>query len=510
MKVSRTIAFLILLASCAGLRAQSWAEAYENGLAALRAQNWSAARAAFKEATTHRKDDTNKGTTLPGPVTDRKQWRGGLPYSPNFAAAYCGLKQAFAYRDDAERTALLKEVANELESLLAKKQQSREAYYFLNIAYNAVGETDKVRDLETRFQKNRKRLGWKVDPDIVGPEEMAAIDDLARLDSSSTTGSAAAVIVRDQTNPTNPTTSPRTPPKEPKTPGAAPAKAENPPRQNPTNPTNPANPVVPKPEPRPPRTGDGIIRPGEGPDNLTPEGKVITLPHKFALVIGNSEGRIAEAPAPVFATGDAQLIRDSLVDSSGYAEENVQLLQNVTAGQMKAAAEALAARVTEGGTVLIFFAGSGVNIDGKDYLAGIDSDSATDSGSMIAKDELFAPFMAKGANIFAFFEVNRSMNASARCFGMDVPMVGSIAQVQATIPGGSVLGVVRGGKMVGVFASAMASVLTEYKSNRIPVLEFAWQVFYRMRRGGTGGEGGGSQQTPTLPILTNIASDAKF
>jgi len=227
-------------------------------------------------------------------------------------------------------------------------------------------------------------------------------------------------------------------------------------------------------------------------------------------VIGNSEGRIAEAPAPPFASGDAQIVRDALVDSAGYGEDNVQMLQNATAGQIRGAAEALAARMPEGGTLFIFFAGSGVNIDGKDYLAGIDSEGATDSGTMISKDDLFAPFMSKGANIFAFFEVNRGMNSSARCFGMDVPMVGSIAQVQATVPGGSVLGVVRGGKMVGVFALAMTSVLNEYKANRVPVLEFSWQVFYRMRRGGTGGEGGGSQQTPTLPILTNIASDAKF
>ncbi|HRI43141.1 MAG TPA: hypothetical protein PLL78_02885 [Fimbriimonadaceae bacterium] len=507
MKVSRTIAFLILLASCVGARTQSWVDSYETGLAALRAQSWSAARAAFKEATTLRKDDTNRGTTLPGPVTDRKQWRGGLPYSPNFAAAYCGLKQAFAYRDDAERTALLNVVAGEFEALIAKKQQSRETYYFLNIAYTAIGESEKVRDLETRFQKNRKKLNWKVDPDIVGPEEMAAIDELARVDATSTTGSAAAAILPDQTNPTNPTTSPRTPPKEPKTSPSDPAKADPPQRQDPTN---PANPVVPKPEPRPPRTSDGIIRPGEGPEGLTPEGKVVTLPHKFALVIGNSEGRIAEAPAPPFASGDAQIVRDALVDSAGYGEDNVQMLQNATAGQIRGAAEALAARMPEGGTLFIFFAGSGVNIDGKDYLAGIDSEGATDSGTMISKDDLFAPFMSKGANIFAFFEVNRGMNSSARCFGMDVPMVGSIAQVQATVPGGSVLGVVRGGKMVGVFALAMTSVLNEYKANRVPVLEFSWQVFYRMRRGGTGGEGGGSQQTPTLPILTNIASDAKF
>jgi hypothetical protein len=53
-------------------------------------------------------------------------------------------------------------------------------------------------------------------------------------------------------------------------------------------------------------------------------------------------------------------------------------------------------------------------------------------------------------------------------------------------------------------------VLAEIRSNQIPIQEFGWQVFYRMRRAGTGNFGGGSNQTCTLPVLINIGSDAKF
>ena len=58
--------------------------------------------------------------------------------------------------------------------------------------------------------------------------------------------------------------------------------------------------------------------------------------------------------------------------------------------------------------------------------------------------------------------------------------------------------------------SGTINVANDLKSNRIPILEFGWQVFYKMKRGGSGTTGGGSRQTPTLPVLTNMASDARF
>ena len=248
MKLSRTICILSLFAIGLVAQAQPWATAYEQGLEALRVQNWSAARAAVLESTKIRPVDSAKGTTLAGPVTERKQWRGGSPYSANFAAAYAGLKQSFAVRDETERTALLKQVASEFEELLKKKQNSKETFYFLNIAYSTLSDREGLDQLDAQFTKVRKKLNWKIDAELIGPEDMAAIEDLAKVDAS-TTRSTAAIDLKTQTNPTNPT-APAKPEKtkpEPRKKEPDPARSEEPVRQNPTN---PANPVIPKPEKR--------------------------------------------------------------------------------------------------------------------------------------------------------------------------------------------------------------------------------------------------------------------
>lgn len=118
-------------------------------------------------------------------------------------------------------------------------------------------------------------------------------------------------------------------------------------------------------------------------------------------------------------------------------------------------------------------------------------------------------FMAKGARIFAFFQVNRPIE-KGRYFGMEVPLVGSIAQCQGTIPGEMTQFLTRNGKNRGLYADAIVGALGEIRTNRIQINEFGWQVYYRMRRGDTGSTGGGSKQTPTLPVLINMASDARF
>lgn len=89
-------------------------------------------------------------------------------------------------------------------------------------------------------------------------------------------------------------------------------------------------------------------------------------------------------------------------------------------------------------------------------------------------------------------------------------MVGQLAQVQATMPGEKAQGYVQNGKLTGLFTNAMIRVMAEQRSNQLPILEFGWQIFYKMRRGDTGSTGGSSRQTCTLPVLTNLASDARF
>ena len=62
---------------------------------------------------------------------------------------------------------------------------------------------------------------------------------------------------------------------------------------------------------------------------------------------------------------------------------------------------------------------------------------------------------------------------------------------------------VTGGQEVGAYSAAFVAILADFRSNQVPIMEFVWQVFYNMRQGG-------SPQTPTLPVLTVMAADARF
>lgn len=444
------LSWMIGFAAFAALAmAQSWMSAYEDGLAKARRGEWAAARASFKQAIAYRAEDYPKATNLPGPATERRVWRSGAPYSPNFMAAYAGLRLAQTQSESSERTDLLNSVASELETLIAKKQYSPEAFYFLNLTYSMLNDSGRRIKLEEQFGQVSNQLSWKVDAEVVAPEEVAAIAQMTGRDVS--------------------------------------------------------EPVVTNPAGDPPRTVGNTSNP---PMISSSGARVAVIPTKFALIIGNGESRLESLAVP-FAGDDAQYVRESLMTNAGYGESNIDLVLNATKDQMLNSAKALADRLPDGATVLIFYSGPGANLDGKDYLAGVDTSSATDSSSMLAKGELYKLFMAKGARIFAFYQVHRPVNAG-RYFGMEVPIVGSIAQMQATIPGDMVQSFVKAGKTRGLFVDAMAGAMAEFKSNRIPIQEFGWQVFNYIRKGDTGTQAGSSRQTPTLPYLTNMAKDARF
>lgn len=445
-KLSWLIGFAVIAAIAS---AQTWMSAYEDGLAKARRGEWSEARASFKQAIAYRAEDFAKATNLPGPATERRVWRSGAPYSPNFLAAYAGFRWAQTQSESSERTQLLNAVASEFEALIAKKQYSYETFYFLNITYSMLNDSGRRIKLEEQFGQLAGQMAWKVDTEVVSPEEVAAIAQMAGRDVS--------------------------------------------------------EPVVTNPAGDPPRTVGNTSNP---PMISTAGARVAVVPTKYALIIGNSETRLESLGVP-FASDDAQFVRESLMTNAGYGESNIDLVLNATREQMLSSARALADRLPEGATVLIFYSGPGANLDGKDYLAGVDTASATDSSTMLAKAELYKLFMAKGARIFAFFQVHRPIT-SGRYFGMEVPIVGSIAQMQATIPGDMVQSYVKGGKTRGLFADAMAGAMAEFKSNRIPIQEFGWQVFNYIRKGDTGTQAGSSRQTPTLPYLTNMAKDARF
>jgi hypothetical protein len=82
--------------------------------------------------------------------------------------------------------------------------------------------------------------------------------------------------------------------------------------------------------------------------------------------------------------------------------------------------------------------------------------------------------------------------------------------MQATMPDTSIQKTYRNGRAVGVFTLAFVDALQELRSNQLPITEFGWQVFYKMKRGNSGTTGGGAVQTPTLPVLTFLAADARF
>ncbi|MCB8933105.1 MAG: caspase family protein [Fimbriimonadaceae bacterium] len=454
MKLVRRVTVLLAVLAMAAIGlAQSWSTSYEEGLQNARAGLWAEARQAFQQAAAYRPEDYSGATLLPGPVSERRQWRDGAPYSPNFMAAYSAYRAAMVLGPGDQRSNMLRTAAQEFEALLAKRQFSRETFYFLNAIYVETGDTAKAQTLEGTYAEAGK-ADWRVDAEVVAPDERAAIEQAAPVGNVKTVKAGTDSVDIKAGDLADTSTS---------------------------------------------ATG-GFIAPLVG--------RVAPLATKFALVIGNSEGRLPQGMLP-FGADDAAHVREALITHGGYPEGNVDLVANATSAQILASARAMAQRVGEGNTVTIFFAGVGVNLDGKDYLAGIEAQSASESTGMVAKSELYKIFMAKGAKIFAFFEANRPI-VQGRYFGMETPLVGAISQAQATLPGDTVFSSVRDGKPIGVYGEAMASVLSEMRSNRIPILEFGWQVFYRIRRGDTGSTGGASQQTPTLPVLSNMASDARF
>lgn len=448
---------ITLFAFCAAIAgAQSWMGEYAKGLEAAKGGDWVAARSAFQQAIAYRPEDTDKPTILPGPVTEVRRWRNGAPYSPNFLAAYSGYRHGMASKDQA-RTEALTQAAGELEMLLDKGQASREAFYFLNNIYTALSDTAKRQALESRFSSLEGKATWRVDTEVVSPEELAAVGNMA--------GGA----------------------------GTNPVKVI-PKSTDPAKPTDPSRPVT------TPGGGGTVLNPLVGP--------VAQIPSKYALVIGNGDSQMKDMSLP-FAADDAQQIREALTTNAGYPEQNVDLVINATAQQIMSSAQALAERVDENATVTIYFSGVGVNSGGKDFLAGVDADSPMATGAMVSKADLLKLFLARGAKVFSFFQAHRPIS-NGRYFGQEVPMVGQLSQMQASIPGEMVQSFVQNGKAVGLFTHSIVRVMSEQRSNQLPILEFGWQVFNKMRRGDTGTTGGSSRQTCTLPVLTNLASDARF
>ncbi len=451
MKIrSLTLVLFFLVAGLAN--AQGWSDAYNKALALMSAGDWSGARSAFAEAIALRPEDQSDPTSLPGPVTEPRKWRNGSPYSPNFGAAYCAYRQAFLL-EGRERTAALEEAAKQFEVLLAKGQGSAETYFFLNRIYANVNDIQKLDANKAMLDSQRGSLKWKVDGALLTPEERAEVNNLIQRSGGSTgTGPKTTVIPAAQLN----------------------------------------------------SAGTGTTAIGSPPlqgEMTALAGRVPVIPTKYAIIIGNGESMMADEKI-AYAASDAVLIRDALVQHAGYAEANIDVVVNATAAQIMASVKAIADRMPQDGTVFVYYSGLGFNIAGKDYYAGIDAETPQDSSRMVAVSDIYKAFIQKGASVFAFTQVARPITAGLY-FGKETPLFGRVSQAHATIPGNPINSLVTGGKEVGAYTQAVVDILTDFRSNQIPVTEFVWQVFRRMRQGG-------GPQTPTLPVLTVLPADARF
>ena len=419
---------------------QSWTSSYDAGLKAAKAGNWSAARKAFLQARAARPDDAEKPTMLPGPVTEQRKWRAGAAYSPNFLAAYAEYRLGMSSKAE-EASNHFKIASDELESLINKKQVSKEAVFVLYTIYGKTNMAEKKSALASKISTPN----WKVDNEIVAPEELSAMN--TGVTTANGNGGIVGVVDAGKMA---------------------------------TNPLNPS----------------------------TPGTMVPTIATKYALIISNGDNRLPGLQMP-HAVDDATILKESLSASAGYDPANIEIVTNATAAKIMSAAKDLATRMPADGTLFFFYTGAGANIDGRDWLAGVNTEIATDTSSMVKKADVFLPFTQKGVSIFAFYQVPRQL-MGGKAFGEEEPKSGRIAQMQSTMPGDSVYSLFRRGKTVGVFADAVSDVLTELHSNSIPISDFGWAVFYKIRRGSLGESGGGSKQTPTLPVLQYMSSNTRF
>jgi hypothetical protein len=437
---------LLLAVACVSVtaavaNAQGWVRPYEEGVRLAKTGAWPEAKAKFEEAIRNRAEDSDKASQVGGSIADRRPWREGAPYSPNFGAAYATFKMAADAPDMGIRKERLTEVITRFSALIDKGQVSQEALLFLAAAYAANDQNREAQAIQDRLNAMEPGTGFKIDQEILDQVDIAAL--------------------RGTTIPTGSVGDPRA----------------------------------------------GAMQPNElpriGVGSAT--GVVPPLDHKFALLIGSSAGG-----GPDFAVNDVDLLAESLVANAGYPEANIVKLKDATAAQIRAAANELAERMPDSGTILLFYSGRGVNdvSSGKDYVFASDSQVGS-IGSMLPKADLYAPFIPKGSSIFAFFEVDRPLDAQERYFGMEIPVVGRIVQLQSNSPGERAYGTVVDSKQYGAYAYAMSQVLKSMRNNRIPISDFAWATFYEVRRGTNEGGGGGSQ-TPTLPVTQTMSTTARF
>ncbi|MCG9894251.1 MAG: caspase family protein [Fimbriimonadaceae bacterium] len=533
----RILTPILALAALAGpAAAQEWIAPYERGLSQAAAANWPIARQEFLRAVQERRDDSAEPSRLPGSIQEPRIWRGGSPYSANFAAAYSGYRWSLEISDAARRDALLEQVAGELKRIIEAGQNGAEAVFIYEQAALLLRSEARLAELDT-LKRTPARPNWKVDTEFMTPDDrqMAAVyrNELMALQAAppeppaQTGGTTSAPPAEPaqtggSTPPTQTGGSPATTP-PPATGGQTGngGQTASPPAERQTG--GRPRPGVADPgvgRPSAPPTQAPAVAPGQAPPtivtikasdlgpNMTvpvPTGEVASVETKFALLIGNSVSRVPGITLPTAAT-DVDLLADALQTHAGYPADNIIKVQNSTAAGLRQAVAGLRDRLGPNATVFLFFSGVGANLGGRDFLAGTDTASLFESGSMVPRNDLVQPLLSAGATVFSFFQVSRNL-VEGRSFGAEAPSSGPLSQMMGTIEGRPVLTVFDEGREVGLFAVSMTRVMARLRSNQLPITEFAWQVFAEMR-GGQGGAGAG--QVPSLPVRILLEPDAKF
>lgn len=456
MKIQRKLKLLVVVTVAAVLSATAfadWQSDYERGLRAAGENDWSTARDSFMAAANQRAGDSQEPTRLPGPVTEPRLWRSGSLYSPNFAAAYAAYRMGKNASDDATKQQYLILAAAELRSLVENGQASPDTLKVLNSTYTLLGDKESAATIKSMSPN------WKVDTSFLAPEDQAAPAPRTNNTGGTTTTNGSGVTFTQGSN------------------GGQIIKV------------------------KPGDLGNIAAIFGDQPVEI--------LDNKFALVIGNTKSPEPGSELP-FAANDADLIAAALSQYAGYGAGQVTTLKDATADQIRQAVATLAEAIPNDATLLIYFTGQSAHLGGQDYIAGNDVEFATDSSKMVEKGALLQPFISKGASVFFFSQSSRPFSGSDY-FGKERMFQGTFSESYATIPGGQITSVFKEGMQVGLYTDSFIKTLREFYTNKVPITEFCWQVFYTMRGGrDSSAQRGGGTQTPTLPILTNLGPTSPF
>ncbi|MDQ2987262.1 MAG: caspase family protein [Armatimonadota bacterium] len=175
MRIFKFIIALSVASVAVSASAQSWVRPYEEALRLAKTGAWPEAKAKFVEAIAARGEDTDKASQVGGSVADRRPWREGAPYSPNFGAAYATFKMAADAPDMGVRKERLTEVINKLQALVNKGQASQESLLFLAATYAANEQNREAQAVQDQLNAMDATKAFKIDQDILDAVDLAAL-----------------------------------------------------------------------------------------------------------------------------------------------------------------------------------------------------------------------------------------------------------------------------------------------------------------------------------------------